>query len=114
VKRTHQLMLRTLSVVIIGLLLIPTGAAGQSPSGLAIQILQANDRENLTDKELPPMKVRVMDRTGRVIPRSQRSISSAGRRSDRTIPPGFKSDHGFYRYPGSGDGATISYQLQGR
>ena len=67
-KRTHQLMLRTLSVVIVGLLLIPTGAAGQSPSGLAIQILQANDRENLTDKELPPMKVRVMDRTGRVIP----------------------------------------------
>ena len=59
---------RALSVVIIGLILVQTGAAGQSATGLAIQILETNEGENLIDKELPPLKVRVMDRTGRVIP----------------------------------------------
>jgi len=52
----------------IGLLSMPTGAAAQSNSGLVIQVLEANQGENLTEKELPPLKVRVMDRTGRVIP----------------------------------------------
>jgi len=68
VKRTRHLILRALSVVIIGLILVQTGAAGQSAAGLAIQILEANEGENLIDKELRPLKVRVMDRTGRVIP----------------------------------------------
>jgi hypothetical protein len=67
VKRTRHLILRALSVLIIGLMLVQTGAAGQSAAGLAIQILKANEGENLTDKELPPLKVRVMDRTGLVI-----------------------------------------------
>ena len=67
-KRTRHLFLRVLSVEIIGLILVQTGAAGQSAAGLAIQILEANEGENLIDKELPPLKVRVMDRTGRVIP----------------------------------------------
>jgi hypothetical protein len=54
--------------VIIALILVQTGAAGQSAAGLAIQILEANEGENLIDKELRPLKVRIMDRTGRVIP----------------------------------------------
>jgi hypothetical protein len=66
VKRA-RLMLRALSVVIIALILVQTVAGGQSTSGLVIQVLQANKGENLTDKELPPLKVRIMDRTGRVI-----------------------------------------------
>src|SRR4029434_2724568 len=60
-------MLQALSVVIIALILVQTVAGGQSTSGLVIQVLQANKGENLTDKELPPLKVRIMDRTGRVI-----------------------------------------------
>lgn len=67
-KRTRHLRLRALSLVIIALMLMQTGAGAQSTAGLAIQILQANKGENLTDKDLPPLKVRVMDRTGRVIP----------------------------------------------
>jgi hypothetical protein len=54
--------------VIIGLILVQTGAARQSAAGLAIQILEANEGENLIDRELRPLKVRIMDRTGRVIP----------------------------------------------
>ena len=66
-KRTRHLILRTLSAVVVGLLLVQTGTAGQSAAGLVIQVLKANQGENLTEKELPPTKVRVMDRTGRVI-----------------------------------------------
>jgi len=68
VKRTRHLSLRALSIVIIGLILVQTATAGQSSAGLAIQILEANEGENLIGRELPPLKVRVMDRTGRVIP----------------------------------------------
>jgi hypothetical protein len=68
VKRTRHLILQALSVVLVGLLSLPTGALAQSNSGLVIQVLEANQGENLTEKELPPLKVRVMDRSGRVIP----------------------------------------------
>lgn len=66
-KRTRHLIPRALSVGIIGVILLQTVSTGQS-TGLAIQVLEANEGENLIGKELPPLKVRVMDRTGRVIP----------------------------------------------
>ena len=67
-KRTRHLTLQALSVVLVVLLSFPTGAVAQSNSGLVIQVLEANQGENLIEKELPPLKVRVMDRSGRVIP----------------------------------------------
>jgi len=68
VKRTRHLTLQAFSVVLVVLLSFPTGAVAQSNSGLVIQVLEANQGENLIEKELPPLKVRVMDRSGRVIP----------------------------------------------
>jgi hypothetical protein len=68
VKRTRHLTLQAFSVVLVVLLSLPTGAVAQSNSGLVIQVLEANQGENLIEKELPPLKVRVMDRSGRVIP----------------------------------------------
>ena len=67
-KRTRHLTLQAVCVVLAGLLSMPTGAIAQSNSGLVIQVLEANQGENLIEKELPPLKVRVMDRSGRVIP----------------------------------------------
>jgi hypothetical protein len=47
---------------------MPTGAAAQSNAGTCHSGSRSQQGENLTEKELPPLKVRVMDRTGRVIP----------------------------------------------
>ena len=52
---------------IVALFLVQTAVAGQS-AGLVIQIVEANAGQNIIAGELPPIKVRVMDRTGRVIP----------------------------------------------
>jgi hypothetical protein len=41
--------------------------AAQSGSGLAIQVVEANAGQNLIADELPPIRVRVLDRTGRAI-----------------------------------------------
>ena len=60
--------LRVLSLWIASIVLLQTVAAGQSGSGLAIQILEAKPGQNLIAQELPPMKVRVLDRTGRALP----------------------------------------------
>ena len=59
--------LRVLSLWIASIVLLQTVAAGQSGSGLAIQILEAKPGQNLIAQELPPMKVRVLDRTGRAL-----------------------------------------------
>ena len=67
-KRTRHLTLQASSLALVGLLSLPTVAVAQSNSGLVIQVLEANQGENLIEKELPPLKVRVMDRSGRVIP----------------------------------------------
>ena len=53
---------------IVSLILVQTAVAGQSAGGLVIQVLEANAGQNVIANELPPIKVRVMDRTGRVIP----------------------------------------------
>lgn len=42
--------------------------AAQTATGLAIQVLEANTGQNLISQETPPIKVRVLDRTGRAIP----------------------------------------------
>ena len=75
-KRTRHFFLPALSVVIIGLIVVESVTAAQSASGLVIQVLEANAGENLTEKELPPLKVRVMDRTGRVIPGARVSFAA--------------------------------------
>jgi hypothetical protein len=63
VKRTsHHLYLWAASLI-----LMQMAVAGQSGAGLAIQVVEASAGQNLIADELPPIKVRVMDRTGRVI-----------------------------------------------
>ena len=59
--------LGVLSVGIASLMVLQTATAGQSAGGLVIQVLEANAGQNLTSQELPPIKVRVMDRTGLAI-----------------------------------------------
>jgi hypothetical protein len=54
-------------VGIASLLIHQTMPAAQSDTGLAIQFLEANAGENLIAQETNPIKVRVMDRTGRAI-----------------------------------------------
>lgn len=60
--------LHRLCLGIISLMVVQTAVAGQSGSGIVIQIVEANAGQNKIAEELPPIKVRVMDRTGRVIP----------------------------------------------
>lgn len=67
-KRTRRLILRAQSIVVVSLILAQTGTAVQSRPGLIIQILKSNEGENRINEELPATKVRVMDRTGRLMP----------------------------------------------
>jgi hypothetical protein len=64
----HRLYLRALAIGIASLIVLQTAIAGQSSAGVVIQVLEANAGQNLISQELPPIKVRVMDRTGLGIP----------------------------------------------
>ncbi|HVQ64199.1 MAG TPA: hypothetical protein VMT78_06650 [Terriglobia bacterium] len=64
---THRLYLRVLSTWIASLIVVQTATVGQSRTGFAIQVLEAKSGQNLIAQEIPPIKVRVMDRTGRAI-----------------------------------------------
>jgi hypothetical protein len=48
-------------------------AVGQAGAGLAIQILDSSEGQNLVAQETSPIKVRVTDRAGRVL--SERTSS---------------------------------------
>ena len=64
---THHLYLRVLSMSIASLIVVQTATVGQSQAGFAIQVLEANSGQNLIAQEIPPFKVRILDRTGRAI-----------------------------------------------
>ena len=64
---THRLYLRVLSMGIVSLIVVQTATVGQSRTKFAIQVLEAKSGQNLIAQEIPPIKVRVMDRTGRAI-----------------------------------------------
>lgn len=61
------LRLQVLSAWIASLMVVQTAIAEQSAAGLVIQVLEASAGQNVTSQELPPIKVRVMDRTGLAI-----------------------------------------------
>ena len=63
----HRLHLRVVSAGIASLMILQSMPAAQTNTGLAIQILEANPGENLIAQETSPIKVRIMDRTGRAI-----------------------------------------------
>lgn len=65
--RVHGLALRVLSLWTASLILLQTAVAGQTGAGVVIQVLEANTGQNLIAQEAPPIKVRVMDRSGRAI-----------------------------------------------
>jgi len=68
VKRTlYRLDPRVLCLLMAFFMVVQTPLAGQSGGGLAIQVLEASEGQNIVGQELPPIRVRVMDRTGRVI-----------------------------------------------
>src|SRR5678816_3002478 len=57
---------RALSVSIASLMFLQT-AVGQAGAGIAIQILDSSEGQNLVAQETSPIKVRVTDRAGRVL-----------------------------------------------
>ena len=62
----HCLSLRVLSLGITSLMILQTMLAAQSGSGLAIQVLDSAG-QTLISQETRPIKVRILDRTGRAI-----------------------------------------------
>jgi len=69
VNRTvHHFSLRVLPLWIASLILLQTAIAGQTGAGVIIQVLETNEGQNLIAQETSPIKVRIIDRTGRAIP----------------------------------------------
>ena len=67
-RTVRHFSLRVLSLWIASLILLQTAVAGQTGAGVVIQVLETNDGQNLIAQETSPIKVRIMDRTGRAIP----------------------------------------------
>jgi len=63
----RRVCLRVLAASIASLMVLQTGIDAQSSSGLVIQVVEANAGQNMVSQELPPSKMRVMDRTGLAI-----------------------------------------------
>ncbi|HET9215509.1 MAG TPA: hypothetical protein VFR18_00940 [Terriglobia bacterium] len=57
-----------LSLGIASVVFLQTMLVAQTTTGLAIQVLEASAGQNLISHDTPPIKVRVLDRTGRAIP----------------------------------------------
>ena len=66
-RASHCLSLRVLSLGITSLMIVQTMLGAQWGSGLAIQVLEASAGQNLISQETLPIKVRVLDRSGRAI-----------------------------------------------
>ena len=65
-RTVHRFSLRVLSLGIVSLFLLQT-IAGQT-GAVIIQVLETNEGQNLLAQETSPIKVRVLDRSGRAIP----------------------------------------------
>jgi hypothetical protein len=65
---SHRRCCWVLSLGIASLSVVQPAIAARQSAGLVIQVLEANAGQNLVEQDLPPIKVRVLDRTGRAIP----------------------------------------------